>query len=114
MTDYKDEQDAFISEFVDFCSEKAFKEYVALLPSARQRALKKILHKRDPQIVEDLLEPYTSTEEFIDLFEEQAEKLFQNYLKTILHELKETQKNSLYKYFTALEAGQKPLSSQTA
>jgi hypothetical protein len=102
IIDYKDDKESFINEFITLTMQKALIEYSHLLSVGRRHEFQHILHKRNSHRLKEALEPYIATEEFIHLFQERAQKLFQAYMEAILHQLTEEQKKHLYKYFNSL------------
>lgn len=112
LIDYQDDKKAFIAEFMGFCLQKSLIDYLTMLPEARKHELQHILQEKDPAKVQELLEPYIATEEFTKLLQENTQKLFQDYCRTILPTLSEEQKNSLENYFSSLMPEQSSIISR--
>lgn len=107
---YADNKNYFIEEFARLCFQKTLADYQKLLSENRRKELVHILYQNDVIKLQEQLEPYVISEEFSKLLQENSQKLFQDYLDTILPKLSEEQRNNLDSYLSELKFSQ-PLGS---
>ena len=96
IIDYKDDKEKFTNEMLQLAHDEAIVALLEKLPLCKKEELKKSFSRAlTPEEAKDIIEHYTTFEEYKKSLQKTSDKLFQDYILTILPTLSKDQKQKL-------------------
>lgn len=100
---YKDNKNTFIQKFISLCLSQSILEMLAKLPNEKQITLKNIISsQKDREEIFQTLQQYFPKNLYEKILTDTTQKLFTEYIDTVMPTLTVNQKNSLLLYLSSV------------
>lgn len=104
IIEYKDDKKIFIREFLILCLQQTIIELIKNLPKEQQSSLnKELLNQKDKEIISRVAQKYFPDGQFNNRLLIVTQKLFTDYIETVIPVLSGNQKNSLLFYLSSIK-----------